>query len=133
MSDTPTYCGGCGHPMHWKGCYEPGGIDGAVCSCDNSMTVEWLAPVSPGSPTMPDTPEVRLRAALDALHPSARYVRVEAIDLAAHMRHIDTLTAAVRAHVVRARETLMDPPSFDQRSLALDEIDAVLAILNGEH
>ena len=38
-------------------------------------------PVSPPEPP----PEARLRAALAALHPSSRYVRVEAIDLAAYL------------------------------------------------
>jgi hypothetical protein len=34
---------------------------------------------------MSDTPRDRLQATLDGLHPSARWVRVEAIDLAAFL------------------------------------------------
>jgi hypothetical protein len=52
-------------------------------------------PVSPPS----ETPDGRLRLALAALHPSARYVRVEAIDVEATLRVLDTARADLRGRV----------------------------------
>jgi hypothetical protein len=68
-------------------------------------------------------PFARLNAALDALHPSARYVRVEAIDLAAGLveaRLVDVarLTEAIiRADELNAeglppKETQGPPPEW---------------------